>query len=190
MPRKLSLRGRAADPETPALDAMEPAPCREDDSSDNPDAEPAAAAPAFERRRTEGNATLCIRGLTPPTVGNEVVRELTGGAMTKRSAADAEGGERGRDVRIGRLPGDVDKESRCWFLTSVGVKSCPSSDRNLDDSKDSSASISKCGLDKYVTESERLPVGCAMGAKVCVSFASGEAPRAGGASMNRGEQLV
>ena len=185
MPRKLSFLGRAADPGTPALDPIEPAPCREDDSSDSPDAEPAVPVPAFERRRTEGNATFCIRGLLPPTVGNEVVRELTGGGMTKRSAADAEGGERGRDVRIGRLPGDVDSESRCWFLTNVGVKSCPSSDRNLDDNKDSSASISKYGFDRYVTESERLPVGCAMGAKVCVSFVSGEAPRAGGASMYR-----
>ena len=126
----------------------------------------------------------------PPTVGNEVVRELTGGGMTNRSAADADGGERGKEVRIGRLPGDVDNESRCWFLTSVGVKSCPSSDKNLDDSKDSSASISKCGVERYVTESERLPVGCMIGAKVCVSFASNEAPRAGGASITHGKQVV
>lgn len=147
--------------------------------------------PALERRRTEGSATFCMRGLPLlPTVGNEVVRALTGGATTNRSANDADGGERGNDVRMGRLPGDVDNESRCWFLISVGVKSGPSSDRSLEDSKDSRASISKRGAVRYVTDSERLPVGCVIDAKVCVSFASGEAPRAGGASMRHCKHVV
>lgn len=147
--------------------------------------------PALGGCRTEGSATFCMRGLLLlPTVGNEVVRELTAGAMTKRSAEGAEGGERGSDVCTGRLPGDVDNESRCWFLISVGVKSGPSSDRSLDDSKDSSASISKRGIVRYVTDNDRLPVGCVIDAKVCVSFASGEAPRAGGASMKHFKHVV
>ena len=63
-----------------------------------------------------------------------------GGGMTNLSATER-GGDRGNDVRRGRLPGEPEMLSRCWFLTRVGTKSCPSSrDRKREDNSDSSES--------------------------------------------------
>ena len=65
-----------------------------------------------------------------------------------RSASEvAEGGEAGKEVLNGRLPGELEKESRCWFLTSVGVKSAPSSrEKKRDERSDSNSSNWKWGL--------------------------------------------
>ena len=69
-----------------------------------------------------------------------------GGGSTKRSATDADGGERGNDVRNGRLPGELASESRCWFRSSVGVNSGPSScERNREDNSDSRSIILNSG---------------------------------------------
>lgn len=59
--------------------------------------------------RDMGNATFPRRGEPPD---KEVVRECIGGGTTKRSAIE-DGGDFGNDVRIGRLPGEPDNESRC-----------------------------------------------------------------------------
>jgi len=78
-----------------------------------PDTEPAAPALVFDWYCTLGSAIGCIRGLPPPTVGKLGVREDIAGAMINRSATDEDGGERGRDVRAGRLPGEPESDSRC-----------------------------------------------------------------------------
>ena len=69
------------------------------------------------------------------------VRALFVGGRTKRSAI-LDGGDLGKAVRSGRLlGGEVEIESRCWFLTKVGVNSGPSSsDRNREESNDSKSS--------------------------------------------------
>jgi hypothetical protein len=58
------------------------------------------------------------------------------------------GGDAGKEVLNGRLPGGLEREeSRCWFLTSVGVKSAPSSrEKKRDERRDSSSSKWKYGL--------------------------------------------
>jgi len=67
------------------------------------------------------------------------------------------GGDLGNDVLIGKLPnGDVPPfppsppPLDCCFEAKVGVNSGPSSnDKNLDESKDSSSSRWKLGVDRY-----------------------------------------
>ena len=65
-----------------------------------------------------------------------------------RSASDVDdGGDAGKEVLNGRLPGELERDSRCWFLTSVGVKSVPSSrEKKRDERRDSRSSNWKCGL--------------------------------------------
>jgi hypothetical protein len=94
---------------------------RIDEASETPDTEP-AVAPAADIARDTGNATLTERGL----LVREAVRVCDGGGSTKRSATDP-GGERGNEVRNGRLPGELVSESLCWLRRSVGVNSGPSS---------------------------------------------------------------
>lgn len=75
------------------------------------------------------------------------------------SATD-EGGDLGREVRIGRLPGELEIESLCWFFANVGTNSGPSSrDRKREDKSDSSSSNWKLGEVRYVVESESVPIG-------------------------------
>lgn len=58
-----------------------------------------------------------------------------------------DGGDAGKEVLNGRLPGELERDSRCWFLTRVGVKSVPSSrETNRDERRDSNSSRLKCGL--------------------------------------------
>lgn len=103
------------------------------------------------RGRREGDCArpplpgLILRPPIPPELG-KLVRELFVGGRTKRSAM-AEGGDLGRAVRRGRLPGgEVVSESRCCFLIKVGVKSGPSSnDKNREESNDSRSSNRKWG---------------------------------------------
>lgn len=114
------------------------------------------APEAEEGALVMGNATLCKRGLPPD---NEGVRVWEGGGTTKRSAMD-EGGERGNDVLRGRLPGEGDRDSRCWFLSNVGVNSGPSScDKNREDKRDSLSTSLKFGDDRQVTDRAREPFG-------------------------------
>ena len=121
---------------------MDAPPCL-DDVSDAMEAETVVLAPDAEAARVIGNATFCNRGLPPV---REVVRVCVGGGTTKRSAIDP-GGERGNDVRAGRLPGDPERESLCWFLSNVGVNSGPSScERNREESNDSRSKISNRGV--------------------------------------------
>lgn len=84
-------------------------PCRIDEASEIPETEPAPAfVPATDVARVMGRPTFWRRGLPPL---KEVVRTCEGGGRTKRSATD-DGGERGREVRTGRLPGELTSESR------------------------------------------------------------------------------
>lgn len=59
-----------------------------------------------------------------------------------RSASEVDdGGDAGNEVLKGKLPGELESDSRCWFLTSVGVKSTPSSrETKRDERRDSSSS--------------------------------------------------
>jgi hypothetical protein len=53
----------------------------------------------------------------------------------------------------------------------VGVKSGPSSsDKKRDDSNDSRSSNRNCGQDRYVVESEKVPIGWGIGGNSCDSF--------------------
>jgi len=105
-----------------SLEPVDPPPCL-DEPSDIFEAEGLAVlTPDVEILRLMGSAIFWARGLPP----SDVVRLCRGGGTTNRSAIE-EGGDRGREVFMGRLPGDVDNESRCWFLSNVGVKSGPSS---------------------------------------------------------------
>jgi hypothetical protein len=90
-----------------SLEPTEGVPCLIEDASEAPEIDAAVAAPDIAR--VIGNATGCCRGL--PLL-REVVRVCDGGS-TKRSGRDVEGGERGKDVRIGKLPGELASESRC-----------------------------------------------------------------------------
>lgn len=65
-----------------------------------------------------------------------------------RSVSEVDdGGDAGKEVLNGRLPGELERDSRCWFLTSVGVKSAPESrEKKRDERRDSSSSNWKCGL--------------------------------------------
>ena len=65
-----------------------------------------------------------------------------------RSANEVDdGGDAGKEVLNGRLPGELERDSRCWFLTSVGVKPAPSSrEKKRDERRDSRSSNWKCGL--------------------------------------------
>jgi hypothetical protein len=70
------------------------------------------------------------------------------GMMNLSAIESGEGGERGRDVRIGNEPGDeasAAEESRCWLAfvraASVGTNLSPSSkERNRDERRDSRSS--------------------------------------------------
>jgi hypothetical protein len=65
-----------------------------------------------------------------------------------RSTNEVEdGGDAGKEVFNGRLPGELERESRSWFLISVGVKSAPSSrEKKRDERSDSNSSNWKWGL--------------------------------------------
>lgn len=65
-----------------------------------------------------------------------------------RSTSEVEdGGDAGKEVLNGRLPGELERESRCWFFISVGVKSAPSSrEKKRDERSDSNSSNWKWGL--------------------------------------------
>ena len=65
-----------------------------------------------------------------------------------RSANEVDvGGDAGKEVLNGRLPGELDRDSRCWFSTRVGVTSAPiSRGKKRDERKDSSSSKWTCGL--------------------------------------------
>lgn len=106
-----SFRKRAANAETgrgSSRDPMDAPPCR-DEVSDATDADIVVWAPDADGARVIGNATFCKRGLPPV---RDPVRVWVKGGTTKRSAIDW-GGERGRDVRVGKLPGDPEMESLC-----------------------------------------------------------------------------
>ena len=134
-----------------------------DEVSDTPDAD-AAFVPAPDRARVMGNATFCDRGLLPV---REVVRVCVRGGRTNRSATD-DGGDRGNDVRIGRLPGELVSESRCWFLRSVGVNSGPSAcERNREERSDSLSNSLKSGFERYLVDRESVPLGWGTGGKSC-----------------------
>lgn len=148
-PWMLSRRMRAASADTSSLDPTEPAPCLIDDESETPD----VAIPVPEKFREIGRGMFPSRGLPaglplmPCVDESDVVRAWPGvdvlgtagcGGITKRSAMER-GGEVGSDVRRGRLPGDPEILSRCWFLMSVGVKSGPSS-RKREERRDSRVS--------------------------------------------------
>ena len=122
----------------------------EDEVSEIPDAAP-ESRPEIVRGRSEGDRIrppllgLTLRARVPPVLG-ALFRALFVGGRTKRSAM-ADGGDLGRAVRRGRLPGgEVVSESRCWFLIRVGVNSGPSSnDKNREESSDSRSSTRKWG---------------------------------------------
>lgn len=100
------------------------------------------------------------------------------------------GGERGSDVRAGKLPllappPALTIESRCWFFTSVGVNplSPPplpimsisisaSADKKRSLSRLSSSSSAKFGVVRYRRESARLPIGCGIEGKAWVEVGS------------------
>ena len=141
---RLSFRRREAktDGTNSSLDPMEGVPCRTEEASDTPEIDPVTIG-ALDIARIIGNAALFERGLPPL---RDVVRVCAGEESTKRSAT-LDGGERGKDVRNGRLPGELVSESLCWFLNNVGVNSGPSScERNRDDSSDSRSKILNSGL--------------------------------------------
>ena len=174
----LSRRIRAARVDTSSLEPME-APCLDEDESDTPD----APMPAPERLRVTGRGMLASLGLPPELPFTACVDEsdverpcpCVAGGMTKRSATER-GGERGREVRRGKLPGEAEMLSRCWFLTRVGVKSGPSSrDNSREDKSDSTVSSRKSGTVRYVTEMVRSPLGCVIGGSACCSCCSGRA---------------
>ncbi len=103
----------------------------------------------------------------------DVVR-VWAGAKMNCSATDR-GGDRGKDVRRGRLPGELVIESRCLFLTRVGMNSGPSScDRNREESNDSRSTTWKFGEVRYVTETDKLPIGWGTAENSCTSCASRE----------------
>ena len=147
------------------LDAIEAVSSRDslDDEPIEPPGEPDCAADV-ERCTVAGSAMLRDLGLV---LGNEVRLALFAG-RTKRSATlfvgcprprpatpavagptmpalgTLVGGDRGRLVLIGRLPGDADKLSRAALRARVGVKSGPElSDKMRDDSSASTVSNSK-----------------------------------------------
>jgi hypothetical protein len=76
-----------------------------------------------------------------------------------RSTREVEdGGDAGKEVLNGRLPGELERESRCWFLISVGVKSAPSSrEKKREERSDSSSSSWKWGLVRWRTDIVMLP---------------------------------
>ncbi len=95
---------------------MDAAPCLEEDESDTPE----VPIPAPDRLRETGRGIFPKRGLgfglplaaCVEEKDPERVCEAEGGGMTNLSTMDR-GGERGRDVRSGRLPGEPDMLSRC-----------------------------------------------------------------------------
>lgn len=122
----------------------EPSDRLDEEVSETPDAVP-ESRPERVRGRKEGDcASEPLVGLTlttpvVPVVG-KLVRVLVVGGRTKRSAM-LDGGDLGRAVRRGRLPGGEVDSSRCWFLINVGVNSGPpSNDRNREESNDSRSS--------------------------------------------------
>lgn len=159
----------SADGARSSREAANATPCRLEEVSDMPDTDPGVPMlPAAEVALAMGNATVCIWGLLPV---NDVVRVCAGGGMTKRSATD-DGGDRGRDrgkdMRIGKLPGELARESLCWFFRRVGVNPGPSScERNREDRSDSLSNTLKSGAVRYVTDSARLPLGCGTAGKSC-----------------------
>lgn len=96
---------------------VEPIDRLEDEVSETPDAAP-ESRPESVRGRSEGDCTrpplpgLTLKAPNPPVVG-KLARTLFVGGRTKRSAT-VDGGDLGRAVRRGRLPGgEVESESRC-----------------------------------------------------------------------------
>ena len=92
-------------------------------------------------------------------------------------SAIEDGGDIGRDVRMGRLPrGEVPDSALCCgpLLARVGVNSGPSSrDRKRDESNDSSSSRWKLGVDRYRVVSDRVPIGWGTDGNTCVSVGKG-----------------
>lgn len=164
---RLSLRSRMriarADGVNSSLEPTDGVPCRMDEWSDTPEAD-AAFVPAPDKARVIGNATFCDRGLLPV---RDVVRVCVRGGRMNRSGTD-DGGERGSDVRMGTLPGELVSESRCWFRSSVGVNSGSSScERNREDNKDSRSKILNSGVVRYVVERKSVPLGWITDGKLC-----------------------
>jgi len=92
----------------------------------------------------------------------------------------------GTAIFVGRLPRETVRESRCWFLASVGVNSGPvSRERKREERRDSSSSSWKFGVVRYVTERVSVPVGWGIEGNMCVSFGSGVAFWAGAVSKER-----
>ena len=182
---------RAASADISSLELVEPAPCLIEDESETPD----VPMPAPERFRVTGRGMFPSLGLpaglplAPPWVDeNEGDRPwddapvAEGWGITNRSATER-GGERGSDVRRGRLPGDPEMLSRCWFLMSVGVKSGPSSrERKREERRDSSVSSWKLGDVRYVTETANSPIGWVMGGNACLSCCNTGASAGGAVS--------
>lgn len=121
----------------------------EEEASETPDAAP-ESTPERVRGRKEGDRVnpplvgLTLKAPVVPVLG-KVVRTLLVGGRTKRSTT-VDGGDRGKAVRRGRLPGGEVESSRCCFLIKVGVNSGPSSsDKNREESSDSRSSNRKWG---------------------------------------------
>ena len=178
-PCKLSRRTRAASADTSSRDPSEAAPCLDENESDTPE----VPIPAPERLRVTGSGMFPRRGLplglpfTPCWDEKDVVRVCVAGGRTKRSAIDR-GGERGNDVRSGGVPGVPDRLSRCWFFTSVGVKSGPS-ERKREDKRDSRVSSWNVGCVRYVADTCSSPMGCVIGGSTWLSCCSTDRRDAG-----------
>jgi hypothetical protein len=159
---------------------------RDDEPSEIPEAT-ADSNPETLRTRKGGAVIPRLLGLMlkPPTPGKGVLA-LIGGGRINLSAAEE--GDLGKDVRKGKLPGgEVEIESRCWFLLKVGVKSGPSSnDKNRDDSKDSKSSNRNWGQVKYVTESEMVPMGWGIDGNSCDSLGRDVEEAESGVSVSAG----
>ena len=134
------------------MDQLELVSCLEE-PADIAEPEPGVAPEVGTRFMPKGE--LCL-GLCDDACGSEVVRVCTRpGEETKRStrAEAIEGGDFdrdfGRDVRMGKLPGDPESDSLCWFLAKVGTKSVPSSsDWKRSERRASRSSNRKSGVDR------------------------------------------
>ena len=110
----------------------------EDEVSEIPDAAPESKPESVRVRGGKGDRVippllgLTLRAPVPPVLG-KFLRALFVGGGTKRSAT-VNGGDLGRAVRRGGLPGGgVVREFRGWFSIRVGANSGPSpNDKNGD----------------------------------------------------------
>jgi hypothetical protein len=133
---------------------------------------PDSAAAEGDRARDSG----AFRGLDP----SDATRD---GRMNLSATDD---GLCGTAIFVGRLPRETVRESRCWFLASVGVNSGPvSRERKREERRDSSSSSWKFGVVRYVTERVSVPVGWGIEGNMWVSFGSGDTFWAGAVSKER-----